>query len=89
MGIADSKILAESLLSACQIAEREGKDRLDETRFWKDEVSPFNPRCHDTESESNRISSKPQRKSTNTFHETYVRIPVNLLLKKPLHVPGT
>lgn len=39
MGIVESRILANNLLSACSKAEEEGKHRLDESQFWKDTVS--------------------------------------------------
>lgn len=39
MGIAESKILANKILFACDRAEREGKDKLDQSQFWKNAVS--------------------------------------------------
>ncbi|KAG0156250.1 hypothetical protein PDIDSM_3427 [Penicillium digitatum] len=36
MGIVESRILANSLLSACNKAAEEGRHRLDESEFWKD-----------------------------------------------------
>lgn len=39
MGASESKILANNILSACEEAERNGKDELDETRFWENQVS--------------------------------------------------
>lgn len=39
MGIVESRILANSLLSACNKAAEEGRDRLDESEFWEDTVS--------------------------------------------------
>ncbi|KAJ6112281.1 hypothetical protein N7523_002103 [Penicillium sp. IBT 18751x] len=36
MGVVESKLLANNLLSACSKAEREGKHRLDESQFWED-----------------------------------------------------
>jgi hypothetical protein len=38
MGIVESRILANSLLSACNKAAEEGKHQLDESEFWKDTV---------------------------------------------------
>ncbi|KAJ5144478.1 hypothetical protein N7526_001986 [Penicillium atrosanguineum] len=36
MGVVESKLLANNLLSACSKAEREGKSQLDESQFWED-----------------------------------------------------
>ena len=38
MGVSESKIVAETVLSACQVAENEGKTVLDERSLWKDKV---------------------------------------------------
>lgn len=39
MGIVESRLLANSLLSACNKAAEEGKHQLDESEFWRDIVS--------------------------------------------------
>lgn len=39
MGIVESRILAKTLLTACDQAEKEGKRQLDEARLWQDTVS--------------------------------------------------
>ncbi|KAJ6018473.1 hypothetical protein N7522_001937 [Penicillium canescens] len=36
MGIVESRVLANNLLSACNKAAEEGKHRLDESQFWED-----------------------------------------------------
>lgn len=39
MGVVESKLLAENVLSACQRAENEGKTQLDSSSWnWKDKV---------------------------------------------------
>lgn len=38
MGVAESKELAQNILYACQRAENEGENKLDESSLWKDEV---------------------------------------------------
>lgn len=44
MGITDSKILAQKVLTACEEAEMQGRGRLDGASFWRDEVSAL-PAC--------------------------------------------
>ncbi|KAJ5159157.1 uncharacterized protein N7500_008808 [Penicillium coprophilum] len=36
MGIVESRVLANNLLTACDQAEKEGKHQLDEAQFWRD-----------------------------------------------------
>lgn len=38
MGVSESRIMAETVLSSCQVAENEGKTVLDESSLWKDKV---------------------------------------------------
>lgn len=38
MGITDSKMLAEKVLTACKEAQKQGKSKLDADSFWSDEV---------------------------------------------------
>lgn len=38
MSVAESKVLAQHLMLACQHAETENKERLDETSFCMDKV---------------------------------------------------
>lgn len=38
MGVVESRIIAQNLLSACMKAEEEGNDKLDEQQFWNDKV---------------------------------------------------
>lgn len=38
MGVAESKVLAESVLNACERAERQGESKLDDESLWRDEV---------------------------------------------------
>lgn len=41
MGVSESRIIAETVLSSCQMAETEGKTVLDERSLWKDKVWPY------------------------------------------------
>lgn len=42
MGVAESKVVAQQVLRACQRAENEGKVRIDHDNIlWKDEVCIF------------------------------------------------
>jgi hypothetical protein len=38
MGVAESRVLAENVLAACQSAENGGKTILDDESFWLNEV---------------------------------------------------
>ncbi|GLA55940.1 hypothetical protein AnigIFM63604_003288, partial [Aspergillus niger] len=44
MGIVESRILAKTLLTACDQAEKVGNRRLDETQFWQDTTIRGTPR---------------------------------------------
>ena len=39
MGVSDSKIIAQKVLIACEEAETQGRNKLDDASFWRDEVS--------------------------------------------------
>ena len=39
MGVAESKIIAEGLLQACERAEAKGNSTLEDGLFWRNEVN--------------------------------------------------